>query len=491
MEAVETIRAEDSESLLRKVIHGGLWVFALRIVNRGLGFIRTIILARLLAPTDFGLFGIAILAISTLETLSQTGFHSALIQKKNNVESYLNVAWTVSVIRGILVFLVLLIFAPVIANFFNSPQTSSVIRLIAITAFCSGCTNIGVILFQKDLEFKKKFTYEFSGTIVDLTVALSLGFLLQSVWALVLAGVLAGFTRLFMSYVISSHRPKFEFNIEKFLCLFGFGKWVYSSSVLVFLITSGDDLFVAKMLGITSLGLYQMAYLISNLPSTEIAHVISQVTFPAYSKMQSNLSKLKEAYIKVLKFTAFTSIPLAGSIYILAPDFSSICLGNKWEPIIPIVQILVFTGLLRSLAATSGSIFHGLGKPKIDTGCQIIRLFTLATLIFPFTILWGIQGTSIAVLISIMISTLCFFVMIKKTIDVGINYYFKILGPPLIHTAIMVIIVYALKYTIRLASILEFSGLVGFCLLINLVLAFMIEKCFNYEVIKTIKQSLI
>ena len=107
MERIKPIEPTSPESLSKKVVRGGMWVFGLRFTNRGLGFVRTIILARLLAPSDFGLLGIAMLAISTLETFSQTGFQAALIQKKGNVESYLDTAWTVSAIRGVVLFLIL------------------------------------------------------------------------------------------------------------------------------------------------------------------------------------------------------------------------------------------------------------------------------------------------------------------------------------------------------------------------------------------------
>ena len=104
MEQIKPTEPISSESLSKKVVRGGMWVFGLRIINRSLGLIRTIILARLLAPSDFGLLGIAMLAIATLETFSQTGFQAALIQKKDNVESYLDTAWTVSAIRGVVLF---------------------------------------------------------------------------------------------------------------------------------------------------------------------------------------------------------------------------------------------------------------------------------------------------------------------------------------------------------------------------------------------------
>jgi O-antigen/teichoic acid export membrane protein len=116
----------------------------------------------LLAPHDFGLFGIAMLAIATLEAFTQTGFEAALVQKKENVKSYLDTAWTISAIRGAVLFFILFFFAPLMANFFYSPQATTIIRVIALSAFLSGFRNIGMVFFQKELEFDKQFLFEFS-----------------------------------------------------------------------------------------------------------------------------------------------------------------------------------------------------------------------------------------------------------------------------------------------------------------------------------------
>ncbi|GAI54637.1 unnamed protein product, partial [marine sediment metagenome] len=195
-----------------------------------------------------------------------------------------------------------------------------------------GFVNIGVLYFQKELEFNKQFIYRASGTLADFVVAVAAVLILKSVWALVF-GLLAGnFVRLIVSYLVHPYRPHFKLDLAKTKELFGFGKWILGSSILVFLITQGDDIFVGKLLGITFLGFYQMAYRISNAPATEITHVISQVTFPAYSKLQDNLPGLREGYLKTLQLTAFISIPLAGGIFILAPEFTTIFLGDKWMP---------------------------------------------------------------------------------------------------------------------------------------------------------------
>ncbi len=422
-----------------------MWIFGLRIISRGLGFIRTVILARLLAPEDFGLLGIAMLAIATLETFSQSGFQSALIQKKENVESYLNTAWTVSAIRGTLLFLILFFSAPLIAVFFNSPQAALIIKVIAVSTLLSGFRNIGVLFFQKELEFNKQFVYEFSATLVDLTVAITLAYMLRNVWALVWGGLAGHFMKLIMSYFLHPYRPRIRFDKEKFKDLFGFGKWVLGSSILGFLITQGDDIFVGKMLGVSALGLYQLAYLLSNLPATEISHVISQVTFPAYSKLQDDLPNLKKAYLKVLQLSAFISIPLAGTIFVLASEFTKIFLGEKWMPMVPAMKVLALWGLIRSLGATTGPVFQAVEKPDVLTKLQFIVVILLLILIFPLTIQWGILGTSLAVVVSALIPNIAAAYMVTKVIRCRVWDFFKQVSIPLANTAMIIAIMFALK----------------------------------------------
>ena len=457
-----------------------MWVFALRITNRGLGFIRTIILARLLAPEDFGLLGIAMLSISTLETFSQTGFDTALIQKKENIESYLDTAWTVTAFRGIMLFLILFLSAPTVAEFFNSQQAVLIIQVVSFSLLLSGLKNIGIMFFQKELEFNKQFFYEFPATIIDLLVAVTLGFLFRNAWALVCGGIAAGFVRLFISYIIHPYRPRIKVEKGKFIELFGFGKWMLGSSILVFLITQGDDIFVGKMIGITALGFYQMAYTLSNLPTTEITNIMARVTFPAYSKLQDNTIRFKEAYLKVLQLTLFFSMPLAGLIFVLSSEFTHLFLSDKWVPIIPLIQVLSIAGLLRSIAATTGPVFYSLGKPKIDTTWQIIRLVILISLIYPFTLYWGLIGTSLSIVISILISTVGFSLETINLTRCEARPFCRAILFPLINTIILITIILILKGFLNLTAILQFILLAGAGSISYIALACLFEKQFDY-----------
>jgi len=428
-------------TLSQRVIKSGFWVFFLRIINRGFSLIRLIILARILAPSDFGLMGIALLTMSTLETFSKTGFQAALIQKKEDIESYLNSAWTVLILRGFILFIILYFIAPYAAIFFNLPEAKPIIRVIGFSILFQAFTNIGVTYFKKELEFNKEFIYQFSGTLADFIVAISAVLILRNVWALVL-GLLAGnVTRCFVSYLIHPYRPRLNFALEKVKELFGFGKWIMGSSILIFLITQGDDVFVGKLLGTTALGFYQLAYRISNIPATEITHVISQVTFSAYSKLQDNIPKLREAYLKTLQLTAFLSFPIAGLIFALAPDFTRIFLGDKWMPMVPVMQVLCIFGVTRSLNATTGPIFQAVGKPSILTKISLSQLIFLAAIIYPFAIKGELIGVSWAVTLT---NFYCFIIAFQKTIKITKeskkNIISVIIPPALITISIMCLI---------------------------------------------------
>jgi len=474
-----------NERLSHRVVKGGFWVFSLRIVQRLFSLARLIILARILAPHDFGLMGIAMLMMATLETFSQTGFQQALIQKKDNAESYLNSAWTVLILRGFVVFIVLYFIAPYAATFFKIAEAKPIIQVIGFSVLFQAFTSIGVIYFQKELEFNKQFIYQLSGTLADFIVAVSAAIILKSVWALVF-GVLAGdFVRCIISYIIHPCRPRLSSDLGKAKELFGFGKWVLGSSILIFLVTQGDDIFVGKLLGATMLGFYQMAYKISNMPATEITHVISQVTFPAYSKLQDNLPKLREAYLKVLQVTAFLSFPIAGLIFVLAPGFTRIFLGEKWMPMVPAMMVLALYGLSRSLVANTGSLFQAIGKPKISTWLQFLKLILLGSFIYFFTEHWEITGTALAVALSGVLVDAYVLYTVHKQINCGKLNLFNSIFPSAICMIIMIISLIVGKQLIlfqtSLGLIFALSLLIGLVLYFLLIFLFLkFKKDTNY-----------
>jgi lipopolysaccharide exporter len=474
-------------SLKYRAIKSGFWAGLLRVAEKGFITIRLIFLARILAPRDFGLIGITLLIISILETFSQTGFQEALIQKKEKVENFLDVAWTILALRGFVLFNMLFFAAPYFSSFFNVPEAIPIIRTISFVILLNGLNNIAVVYFQKELQFNKQFLFQLSGVFADFIVSISAAIILKNVWALVF-GVLACYlTRFIVSYLILPYRPRINFDLKKGKELFGFGKWIFGSTVLIFMIMQGSDIFVGKILGVAALGFYQIAYRLSNIPATEISNVISKVTFPAYSKLQNDMLKLKEGFYKTVQFTVFISMPLTGGIFILAPQFVMIFLGPKWMPIITAMQILVFWGMIRSIASTMSPIFNALALVKIVTLLSALKLIILAILIYPLTINFGIVGTSIAVLISsICITPITCYIVIKRIFKSSFVYFLKItLLIPAISTILMV--------SILSLSVIRSDSLPNFILLvfsgasIYLLSCYVLDRYLKYGMIDNLK----
>jgi lipopolysaccharide exporter len=479
----------NTHGLRHRVVKSSVWVFGLRITERLFYFIRIIILARILSPEDFGLLGIAMLTMLTIENFTQTGFHSALIQKQQNIAEYLNASWTVGIIRSIILFILLYIGAPYAATFFGVPHAKAIIQVVGVSILLQSFTNIGVIYFQKNLEFHKQFFYQLSGTLADFIVAVSATLILKNAWALVF-GLLAGnAARLIMSYVVHPHRPRISLDIGKAKELFGFGKWVLGSSILLFLITQGDAIVVGKLLGATMLGFYQMAYRISNVPATEITHVFSQVLYPAYSKLQDNVSRLREAFMKGLQVIAFISFPVAGLIFILAPDFTKIFLGEKWLPMVPAMQVLAIAGLIRSLAAVSGHVFYAVGKPGIDTRLQVARCIILAVLIYPLTVSFGIVGAAFAVLANILVANVGFAYTGFRLVNARFSEYASSVGFPLAGMVVGLLITSQIKaiFGVGIWSLILYISvfLLSYC-----AIAYLSVRLFSYGIQTIIRDSL-
>jgi len=428
------------------------------------------------------------LAITTLETFSQTGFQTALIQKKQGIAKYLNTAWTVSGIRAILLFAILFTAAPSIGKFFNSPDAVWVIRIIALSTLLTGFRNIGLLYFQKELQFNKVFCYEFISTVIDLCLAILLAVILRNVWALVWAGLAGQFVRLILSYVVHSYRPRLRFDKSEFTELFGFGKWVFASSIIVFIATQGDDVIVGKMLGVAALGFYQMAYTFSNLPATEISQVISTVMLPAYSKLQDDLPKLKQAYLKVLQVTVFVSVPLAGGIIALAPEFTELFLGSKWMPAVPVMRILALSGLLRSIISTMSPVFVSIKRPDISVRCQIVRMSLLAISIFPLTVKWGILGASYSVLISMLSAFFIFSFSVIKVTKITIREFTKLIISPIFNVIIMLLLIEFIKSHFQLVTMGLFSLIILVGFVSYSLMALIFDRFFNYGMQKVIKE---
>ncbi len=449
------------DRLSQRVVHAGFWAFALRIVNQLFGLARTIVLARVLSPNDFGLFGIALLALSALETFSQTGFQQALIQKKGDVKPYLDTAWTVQVIRGVALAAILFGIAPHVAVFFGEPTAAPLLRVLGLSMVFQGLTNIGVVFFQKELEFNKQFIYMFSGTLADLGVAIPAALILRNAWALVF-GLLAGnFVRMAVSYFVHPYRPRPHLERAKTRELYKFGRWILGNSIVVFLIYRGSDAFVGKVLGTAFLGLYQLAFRLSDVVAIELSGIFSEVTFPAYSKLQDQYEKLKEAFLGALGAVTSVSLPISVGLIVLGPAFVQVFLGEAWRPAIGTLQLLAATAFLRSVMAVLGALFRATGRPHIECWLNLGRLLVVAVSIYPLTRAFGLSGTAASVALGTVATIVVWIVISMRVVAVDIGGLVTSLVPSVVGTGAMSALIYIFSFFVPTYNFWGFTAAVA------------------------------
>jgi O-antigen/teichoic acid export membrane protein len=444
---VETTKnlPKSRKTLPQKMVQGGAYLSSLKVIGKILSLIRLIIIGRILAPSDFGLMGIALLTMSALETFSTTGFNQALIQKKENTENYLDAAWTVLIIRGFIIFIMLYFTAPYVAVFFHSSTVRPIIQVLGFTIFIQAFANIGVVFFQKELEFNKVFIYRFIGIFTNFIVAILAAFILRSVWALVLGLFAENVMNLIVSYLIHPYRPHFSKDFGKAKELFGFGRWVLGSNILIFVGEHIDDIFVGRVLSAVALGFYQMAYRISNMLETEITEVISSVAFPAYVKIQDKQSRLQKAYLRIMRLIFVVSLPITMGMVLLAPEFTKIFLSEKWMPMVSAMQLLAVAGLIKSIVCAGSPLFIGSGYPNYEFYMQLIRGLTIIIVIYPLIAYMGIIGAALGVILSIAGMLIIWYPLSQKITKASWRKYLDTFWPPCFCSLLMAGSIYIAK----------------------------------------------
>lgn len=386
-----------------KVIKGVSWMSGFRILTRLLSFLKIAVLARVLTPSQFGIFGIATLVLAFLEMLTETGINIFLIQAKQKIDRYISSAWVVSITRGIFVSLCIILLTPFITSFFNTPNASGILLFVSLIPFIRGFINPSEVKLQKDLKFHYEFWFRTSIFTFDAIVCVILVVLTHSVYSLVW-GLLAGaLLEVILSFIVIKPLPRLQIRKNYFKEIFHKGKWVTAYGFFNYIAQKGDSVIVGRIMGAPALGIYQMAYNISTLPISEVTDVVSKVVFPVYAKIAEDKQRLESAFIKsTLTIVALTCA--MGTILFLFPrEIVLIVLGDKWLSVVPVLRVLVVYGVLRAISGSASALFLGAEKQKYVTSMTFLRFAGLAITIYPLVKMFGLVGAGYSALTSVAV----------------------------------------------------------------------------------------
>jgi O-antigen/teichoic acid export membrane protein len=395
-------------------------------------FVKITVLAFFLTPEQFGIFGVAIISLDILNFFSNTGFRQALIQKKGEIEPYLNSSWTFGIIRSVVLAIALFFLAPVFAGFFRSPDSVLIIRAISLVFVVRAITNVADLFIEKNLNFKTYFFYQSGGELIDFILSITLAILLKNYWALFFGYLGKSVFKCLLSFIIFPYKPKFELYMPRIKELFLFGKWIFVSSVLTVLSMYLDNIMVGKLIGITALGLYQVAFKFAHTGSGELINIFGGIYFPYFSVLQDDDSGSSKAYLNLLKVNMVVMALIATGMICLSPAFTVLFLKPDWQPIIPVLQILVVASFFNSVIATATPFLRGRGLPRLVMVIQIVKVAPMVIFILLLSGSLGMRGVALSVFMAEILSMIVWLILVARLIPEFFSSLLKIIAPVLL-----------------------------------------------------------
>jgi O-antigen/teichoic acid export membrane protein len=449
----ETARAASSTTgptVNERMAKGAAWMVLARILDRGIGLASIVILARVLAPADFGLVATATAIAAMLELFGAFGFDVALIQNQAADRRHYDTAWTFNVAFGACLAIALLIAAVPTARFYADPRLAPVIACLALGAFIQGFENVGTVQFRKELQFGKEFKLVLAKRVGTFVVTVPLALALRSYWALVAGAIVGRLLSLAITYWVHEYRPRFSLAARAEL--FHFSKWLMATNFLQFLGTRFADLLIGKFSGVRQLGLFTLSYEIANLPTSELIAPVNRAVYPVYAKRAADLAALKRAYLAVLGWGATLVVPAGIGIATVADLMVPVALGRKWLEAIPVIAVLSINSILVGLKSNSHYVYLALGKPRVAAFLGSVQISLLLPMIVIGSSRNGALGVAVAYVMAQVIFSPISVAVLRRVLHVTLWEMLAAVYRPVIASAAMFACVRLLVNALRVEA---------------------------------------
>lgn len=460
------------DGLSKKVLRGIKWSYFSAAINAVLHLLVICILARLLEPADFGLMGIALIFISFAERIGQVGVGPAIVQKQDITDHQLQIAGTLGIISGLLIFFIFWIISPIIAGFFSEPVLTPMLRILGAGFILEGICMVPDSCLQRQLKFDLLLIVENLSYLIGSTlIATYLAWIGYGVWSLVWGFLLTRLTKavILQFFVPQSFLTVFSFKEAASLLRFGAGFSL--GRILNFSALYGDNFIVGRVLGPELLGVYSRAYQLMTLSSTYFAQIIDKVLFPALSKKQDDKNQLQKAYFLSLEAVGLVSLPLSIFMFTASGPIVLVLMGHQWNEMIPVLAVLSLGIFFRTayksgdtLARSQGAVYQHAWRQLIYALFVIIGSFIGAR--------FGLIGVAYAVLAAVMVNYIAMSILSINLLRASWLQFAKAHVPGIWWSICVFTVVSALKYLIPVQSeivqlvIMSLAAVFGVCLAI-------------------------
>ena len=471
-----------SESLKNKTVKGVGWSFIDNLSSSGITFLVGLVLARLLTPSEYGIMAILTIFIAVSNSIVDSGFSNALIRKTDARRVDYNTVFLFNLLVSGLLYVVLFFAAPSISRFFKEPLLVEVMRVIGWVLVINALAIIPRTLFVKEVNFKTQTKVSLIASISSGVIGIGMAWTGLGVWSLVGQQLSRQLLNTLFLWIYCTWRPAWEFSMQSFKELFGFGSKILLSGLLNTIFNEIYSLVIGRCYTSAQLGQYTRANQFNQIFSSNLTTVIQRVSYPVLSSIQDESERLREAYRKVIKSTMLISFACMLGLAAVARPLILILIGEKWLPAVGFLQIICFSGMFYPLHAINLNILQVKGRSDLFLRLEIIKKIiavgplVLGVLYSIEYMLWG----------SVCTSLIAYFLNSYYSADL-IDYPTKEQIKDILPTFLVSFVTAAAMWSLTLLSLSNWVLLPLQCLL-GIALAVLIYECLHLPEYVEVKQ---
>jgi O-antigen/teichoic acid export membrane protein len=393
--------------LRSRVLESLLALSATAIMGQVANVVMTLLLARLLAPAEFGAIGVATLVISAFTLLRNAFVYQTLIQRSDRVREASDQMVIMAGALGLVSCVLGLLGAGWVANFFHAPDSAGVLRLLAVAFLIGSIGSVPATIFEKEMHFRRKMWIESAKPVVIAIVAVALAALRfgpSSVgW-----GELAGWTVWTLGiYRLAEYMPRPRWDLALLRQLMNYGRFVFGGAFLVFLFTNLDNASVARLLGPKALGYYSFAFILAYFPAMAITGgVVSSLLLPLYARIQQQRDAQAKALLSAVRYVSYYAAPICAATMLLGPICLRAAYGAKWAPGFASLQILALYGFAHSFFVVTRNLCNGVGRARWFWYISGLQIILVVPFVVEVTLGYGIAGTSLVFTVAKVVATI-------------------------------------------------------------------------------------
>ena len=448
----------EKESLKKKTVNGVIWSAIDRFSTQGIQFVFSILIARLLMPSDYGVIAMLGIFLAVSNTFVDSGFGAALVQKANRTETDFSTVFYFNIVVAIIFYALLWLASPYIASFYNIPMLKDVTRVVALTLISSALGGIQSAQLSIAINFKTRAIISLISALSTGCLGLYLAYSGYGAWALVFQMVFSSLLNTILLWCFVRWMPSLVFSWQSFRQLFSFGSKLLASALLDTIYNNVYTLVIGKVYSSSSLGLYSRASGLAQYPSSNITGVLQSVTFPVLCSIQNDEERLADAYKRFIRMSAFVVFPLMIGLASVAEPFIRVVLTDKWEGAIYLLQIVCFSMMWYPIHAINLNILQVKGRSDYFLKLEIIKKIQgvcILCITVPISIVAMCYGSIVSSLLSLVWNTY----YTKRLIGYGFLSQIKDLLPIIIHSLLMGGIVLLVTHFIEVMWILNSATL--------------------------------